>query len=105
MKEPRPRSGVFYGMCCDSQWFGMGTWLEPEEITYPNGAMVRRARAVNAETGRLVVVRCGISDTFFSIPVRGGGWLGMNGSDRNPILVYHPGTVRKVGKVRKGEIE
>ena len=100
MKEPKPRKAVYWGMCCDSQWFGMGTWLEPEEITYPNGAMVRRARAVNAETGRLVVVRCGIADTFFSIPVRGGGWLGLNGSNRNPILIYHP---RKGRKDRKGE--
>lgn len=101
MKEPKPRSGVFYGMRSWPLGFGMGTWLEPEEITYPNGAMVRRARAVNAETGRLVVVRCGIADTFFSIPVRGGGWLGLNGSNRNPILIYHPGTARKVGKARK----
>lgn len=101
MKEPKPRKAVCYGMRCDPQEFGLGTWLEPEEITYPNGTLIRRARAVNAETGRLNVVRCGISDTFFSIPVRGGGWLGLNGSNRNPILIYHPGTARKVGKAWK----
>lgn len=88
-KEPKPRTAWFYGMRSEPQYFGLGTWLEPEEITYPNGSMVRRARAVNVDTGRLVVVRCGISDTFFSIPVRGGGWLGMNNGD-NQILLFHP---------------
>ncbi len=86
-REPIPRSANFYGMRSDPQFFELGTWLEPEEITYPNGAMVRRARAINTDTGKLKVVRCGIPDTFFSIPVRGGGWLGM--SDGRALL-FHP---------------
>lgn len=88
--DPKPRNANFYGMRSEAQSFGLGTWLEPEEITYPSGAMIRRARAMNTETGKLKVVRCGISDTFFSIPVRGGGWLGMNGSDKNLVLLFHP---------------
>lgn len=86
----KPRTANLYGMRSDPLYFGIGTWLEPEEITYPSGSMIRRARAINAETGRLNVVWCGIADTFFSIPVRGGGWLGMNGSKLNPILIFHP---------------
>jgi len=89
-----PRSANFYGIRSEPLWFGLETWLEPEEITYPSGAMIRRARAINAITGKAITVRCGIADTFFSIPVRDGGWLGMNGSDRNPILVYHPGRAK-----------
>lgn len=89
-KQPKPRSANFYGMRSNPIYFGMQTWLEPEEITYPSGSMIRRARAVNAETGKLQVVRCGIADTFFSISTRDGGYLSMNGSDTNPILVFHP---------------
>lgn len=89
MKEPKPRAAWFYGMRTDPQRFGLGTWLEPEEICYPNGTMVRRARAVNVETGRLKVVRCGLSDTFFSIPVRGGGWL-RTSEGKNRILLFYP---------------
>lgn len=89
MKEPQPRIARYFGAPREGDRFGLGTWIEPEEFCYPNGAMVRRARAINVETGRLRVVRCGIADTFFSIPVRGGGWLGMSGGP-NRILVFHP---------------
>jgi len=89
MKEPKPRDAWFYGMRTAPQRFGLGTWLEPEEITYPSGAMIRMAQAINVETGKLKVVRCGISDTFFSIPVRGGGWLGLS-EGLNTILLFHP---------------
>lgn len=85
--EPRPRSANFYGMRSEPLIGTLGTWLEPEEITYPSGAMIRRARAINADTGKLKVVRCGIPDTYFSIPVRGGGWLG---SSDGGTFVYHP---------------
>ena len=74
-REPKPRSSHFYGMRCEPTYGELGTWLEPEEICYPSGAMVRRCRAVNVETGRLNVVRCGIPDTFFTIPCRGGGYV------------------------------
>jgi hypothetical protein len=86
MKAQKPRSANFYGMHSEPQMLKNDTWLEPEEITYPSGAMVRRARALNVETGKLKIVRCGISDTAFSIPVRGGGWLGME----DGVLQFHP---------------
>ena len=87
--EPKPRNACFYGMRTSPQFMSLGTWLEPEEITYPSGAMMRRARAINTNTGKLQVVRCGISDTFFSIPVRGGGFLDVSNGG---VLRFHPPT-------------
>lgn len=87
-REPTPRNANFYGMRSTPILMNLGTWLEPEEITYPSGAMIRRARAVNVETGRLVVVRCGVPDTYFTIPCRGGGYLDSTGESQ--ILRYHP---------------
>jgi len=90
-KEPKPRRCCYFGMHCPAQFHARGTWMEAEEMTYPHGHMVRRARVINTETGKLVVVRCGIADTFFSIPVRGGGWVGMNTAvDGDEYLEYHP---------------
>ena len=74
-------------MRTNPQYFNLSTWLGPEEITYPSGAMIRRARAINVDTGKLQIVRCGLPDTFFSIPVRGGGFLDMS---QGNILRYHP---------------
>jgi len=85
-KEPRPRVANYFGMRTEAPSDILGTWLEPEEITYPSGAMIRRARAYNSDTGKLQVVRCGIPDTFFSIPVRGGGFL--SSSDAG-IMIFH----------------
>lgn len=76
MKTPRP--GSTYGE--------HGTWLEPEELCYPNGKMVRRCRARHVTTKELVSVTCGIPDTLFSIPCRGGGWVGYE----NGEFQYHP---------------
>ena len=87
MVEAKPRSATYFGMRSEPILAPMGTWLEPEEITYPSGAMIRRARAINTDTGRPKVVRCGIPDTWFSIPVRGGGWLGFSDDG---ILLFHP---------------
>jgi hypothetical protein len=44
-----------------------GTWLEPEEWCYPRGNMTRRCLA-KCEDGKLRVCKCGLPDTFFSIP-------------------------------------
>lgn len=85
--EPAPRSCNYYGMKSEPQRMPLGTWLEPEEITYPSGSMIRRARAYNVNTGRRNVVRCGIPDTYFSIPVRGGGFLSVSDGG---ILLYYP---------------
>jgi hypothetical protein len=43
------------------------TWLEPESLCYPSGRMLRRCKAL-CEDGKTRIVRCGIPDTFFSIP-------------------------------------
>ena len=43
------------------------TWLEPEELCYPNGGMTRKAYAI-CEDGQKRIVTCGIPDTYFSIP-------------------------------------
>lgn len=45
------------------------TWVEAEAYCYPNGGFYRRAR-VRFPDGKLRIVRCGIADTWFSIPVR-----------------------------------
>jgi hypothetical protein len=84
--DPKPRNACFFGMRSTPIYGHLATWLEPEEITYPSGAMIRRCRAINVETGRLRVVRCGIPDTFFSIPVRGGGFIDSHAG----IFRYHP---------------
>lgn len=86
-QEPQPREAQYYGMKTSAQHMALGTWLEPEEITYPSGSMIRRARAINTVTGKLRVVRCGIADTYFSIPVRGGGFLSVS---EGGILRYNP---------------
>lgn len=46
-----------------------GTWLEPEELTYPSGGMHRRCRAIGPD-GKAVIVKAGIADTYFSVPAR-----------------------------------
>jgi hypothetical protein len=79
--EPRPRfAPIANEMAC-------GTWLEAEELTYPSGGKIRRARAYNTATGRLSVVRCGIPDTYFTIPCRGGGYLDISDGG---ILRFNP---------------
>lgn len=82
-----PRTGRYFGMRCNPLMMNLGTWLEAEELTYPSGSMIRRAKAINIETGKPRIVRCGIPDTFFSIPVRGGGWLDVS---HGGILRFHP---------------
>jgi hypothetical protein len=46
-----------------------GTWLEPEEMAYPNGSFTRRAHVRFAD-GKLRTVLCSIPDTYFTIPAR-----------------------------------
>lgn len=86
-KEPGPRQSSYFGMRTEPIYGRLGTWLEPEEITYPSGSMIRRCRAVNVETGRLKVVRCGIPDTFWTIPCRGGGYVD---TSEGGVYRYHP---------------
>jgi hypothetical protein len=58
--ELQPRPARFFGVKTKPQYFNLRTWLEPEEITYPSGNMIRRARALNVDTGRLNLVHCGV---------------------------------------------
>jgi len=53
------------------QAMGGGTWIDPESVAYPSGALSagRRCKAVCPD-GRLRVCRIGLPDTFFSIPAR-----------------------------------
>jgi hypothetical protein len=67
VNQPKPRTGTYFGMPIVNQHFPDGTWLEGEEFCYPGGGMGRRAYVVFPD-GVYRVVRCGIPDTFFSIP-------------------------------------
>ena len=66
-KVPSPRRGSFYGMPITNLAAPDGSWLEGEEFCYPSGARLRFAYAT-CEDGKRRKVRCGIPDTFFSIP-------------------------------------
>ena len=58
------------------------TWIDPEEYAYPHGRMARKGRvritgnphapnaASNRAIGTIRAIRCGIPDTFFTIPAR-----------------------------------
>ena len=58
MKKPH-KDSVHYG----------DTWIEPEELTYPSGGFLRRAR-VRMPDGELKTVKCSIPDSFWTIPAR-----------------------------------
>lgn len=86
MNPTKPRSANYYGMRSEPTFGGLGTWLEPEELTYPSGSMIRRAHAINVDTGRAITVRCGIPDTYFTIPCKGGYLTSSDGG----TFQYHP---------------
>ena len=89
--EPTPRVCRYMGMTHAALELGQGTWMEAEAFCYPGGGMNRRACALCPD-GKLRVFRCGIPDTFFSTPVKGGGWIGT----KDDALVYHPPKNRAV---------
>jgi hypothetical protein len=92
MKTPQPRKCVYFGMESPPLLCAKETWLEPEEMTYPSGGMKRRARAINKDTGKLQVVKCGLSDTWFSVAAS-GGFLSIDDDPESPnyrALIYHP---------------
>lgn len=91
-KEPQPRKCVYFGMYSPASFFEKGTWIEAEEMTYPSGSMKRRARALNVDTGKIQVIKCGLPDTWFSI-VAGGGFLTICDDPENEnykVLLFHP---------------
>jgi len=51
-------------------YYDQGTYLEPEEYTYPSGGFLRRAKAL-CEDGKVRTFQCSIPDTFFTVPARG----------------------------------
>jgi hypothetical protein len=85
-KQRKPRTSNFFGGRSEATVRPLGTWLEPEELCYPNGGMTRYAAAINVKTGRLNTVKCGIPDTFFSVPAKGGFLTTSDGG----ILRFHP---------------
>lgn len=85
---PTPRVSHFMGMREQGTILPNGTWLEDESMCYPGGGMHRRARAL-CDDGKLRVFRCGLPDTYFSIPVKGGkGYLTM----REGWFIFRPYT-------------
>ena len=89
LRTPIPRHSFYLGMSGPPTIGANGTWLESEQFCYPNGAMRRRAYAINQVTGKHQLVRCGVADTYFSIPVLsscGGGFL----STKDGVIVYYP---------------
>lgn len=66
-KAPQPRESRFALAC----HYPGDTWIESEILCGPRGGKRRRAR-VKCPDGKLRVVRCGLADTFFSIPAVGG---------------------------------
>jgi hypothetical protein len=67
VKLPTPRDHRFYGMPVVHMMGGNGTWVEAEELAYPKGGLTRRAY-VECQDGKRRVVRCGIPDTYTTIP-------------------------------------
>lgn len=63
---PHPRKCRYYGKPCFPVE-NNGTWLEAEEFCYPHGGMTRRAYVLFGD-GTKRIVKCGIPDTFFTIP-------------------------------------
>jgi hypothetical protein len=43
------------------------TWLDNEESCYPSGRMIRRGKCIFPD-GVIRSIRCGIPDTYFTIP-------------------------------------
>lgn len=70
-----------------------GTFLRDEEVCYPDGKMRRKGAAIHAESGRLVAVRAGIADTYFTVPARSGkerGFLTVEEDGEGRFIVFHP---------------
>ncbi len=91
---PQPRTGLSF--LHDHPTHRGDTWLEPEDYCYPRGGMTRRAR-VRFPDGKLRVLRCGIPDTWFSVPVRksdGDGYITTrdDGPTGAPEFVFCPHT-------------
>lgn len=104
------------------QTFAEGTWLDPEEMSYPEGSLRqsrRRAKALCPD-GIVRTAVVGIPDTFFSIPARlkargktVAGYVSVStasgsdvATDEDPaILYFHPYKYRKNGDAfeTKGE--
>lgn len=65
------------------------TWLESDEYCMPHGHLNSRRARVRTTDGRLRIVRCGIPDTLFSIPVSkqdGGGFITIDGDNSEFLL-------------------
>lgn len=82
-KQNKPRQSIIN----PAAHFDEGTWLESEGYCGSRGGAKRRARAKMPD-GSLRVLFCGASDSFYSIPVKGGkGYLTIE----NNVLIYQEG--------------
>lgn len=80
-----PRTCNFMGMREAPACYNNGTWIEAEAFAYPGGGKQhRRVRAI-CEDGQPRIFRCGIPDTYFTIPCKGGGWV----SIKDGVVIYH----------------
>lgn len=92
MIRGEPRTSHYMGMTEGPHYSpSKKTWIEAESMCYPSGGMCRRARAFFPD-GRTRVGRCGIPDTYFSIPAihrtaRHGGFLIISEEDQE--VVFH----------------
>jgi hypothetical protein len=87
MKQQEPRASHFMGLKEQPILGARGTWLEPESLTYPSGAMLRRCRAL-CEDGKLRIIRCGLSDTFFSINAGKKGYITSKEDEETGLPIF-----------------
>ena len=66
-QAPTPRESNYLGMRDWARIEANGTWLEPESLCYPHGGQPRYAYA-QCPDGVNRKVKCGMPDTWFSIP-------------------------------------
>ena len=89
LKFAPPRTCTWMGLNEKPCMMKQDTWIEPESFCYPGGGMHRRARALCPD-GKLRIVVCGVPDTFFSIPAK-GGWISFD----EGVVHFHPKKVEK----------
>jgi len=86
-KEPQPRISHYMFQTEEPYYGAKGTWIEAESITYPSGSMIRRCRAL-CEDGKLRIIKCGISDTFFSINAGKKGYITTQEDEETQLPIY-----------------
>jgi hypothetical protein len=68
MERGKPRTSYFMGSKSEPWYESYGTWVEAEDICYPQGGFIRRAKVLHPD-GKLRILRTSIADTYYSLPV------------------------------------